>query len=472
MARHLYIAGVDYWPPADDILTIEQALTYEIDTCAFNVQSAVRPTEGEEVIIEDDDLGRLFAGIIVGVELVDKDLHTWSVECDDYTALIDRKLVVETYENMSASDIFLDIAALYCPDFTVTGVQPGAPEVEYIRFDYLPPSECFKQLCDYVGWHWQPSYEKDLQFFSTETLAQPAPMALTTGGYFRDFKHIVDIQGLRNRVYILGGRFLSDAQTFEYVADGKERIWALPLVPHSPWVSVQEGEQIKPGLESVDDEAEYAWMYSQKEKYIRCSNHTSTPIEGATVAFTYQYPMDVISMVEDTESQHALAAVQGGDGVYEHKIIEDTLITLEAAEAAGQADLREHANPKVSGSFETVVPGWQPGQLVDIQLPDRGVDGTFLVQKVTISPFWSDPGTWNYQVQYGGRLIGLPDLLCALVAGQKHKMIVDVQYQTKFVTGEDLVGVLDEFEATPRTEPWYCGDIDAICGEIVCLAVS
>ena len=86
--RHLYIAGVDRWCDLErDTLQIEQALTYQIDTCFFRV-SGVQPAEGEEVIIEDDDIGRLFAGIIVKVELIDKDLKIWAVECDDYTALL------------------------------------------------------------------------------------------------------------------------------------------------------------------------------------------------------------------------------------------------------------------------------------------------------------------------------------------------------------------------------------------------
>ena len=475
MSRHLYIAGVGRISDLEKgSLRIEQALTYQIDTCSFSVKGE-QPAEGEEVIVEDDELGRLFAGIIVKVELArtfpSKTIKVWQVECDDYTALLDRRLVVETYEDTPADVIFRDIANLYCPDFTANGVHGDAPSVEYIRFDYMPPSECFRQLCDYIGWHWQPDYYKDLHFFNVDTFIQPAPMILEPGGYFRDLRHRVDTLGLRNRVYVLGGRFLSDPQTFEYVSDGKQRAWVVPYEPHSPWVSVQEGPLIKPGLEHVDDEAEYAWMYNQKEKVIRCSSQTSTPIAGATVAFTFKFPMDVISMVEDIESQQALAAIQGGDGVYEHKLVEESLITLEAAEAAGLADLREHANPKVSGSFETEVNGWRPGQIVTIDLPDRGVTGEYLIQKVTITPTWSEPSIWTYYIEYGGRLIGIPDLLKALVSAQVNKQVVDVKYQTKFETGEDQVRVVDSFIAEPRTQPWYCGDEDAICGEIVCLGV-
>lgn len=161
--RSLKIAGVERWPDLEkNSMEIEQALTYAVDTCSFSIKGDM-PAEGEEVIVEQDST-RYFAGIIVKVELartfVDKSIKVWRVECDDYTALLDRRLVVETYENLSADEIFRDIVAKYCPGFTTTGVRPDAPIVEATgaEFEYKRPSECFKWLCDYVGWHWQPDY--------------------------------------------------------------------------------------------------------------------------------------------------------------------------------------------------------------------------------------------------------------------------------------------------------------------------
>lgn len=466
--RHLYIAGLDRWPPADDILSIEQALTYEIDTCSFNV-AGLRPYEGEEVIVEDDDIGRLFAGIIVKVELVDKDLKIWAVDCDDYTALVDRKLVVETYENISASDIFLDIAAKYCPGFTTNGVLSGAPIVEATgsEFDYKHPSECFKWLCDYVGWHWQPSYYKDLQFFSAEQLASPAPMSLVPGGLFRFKKHSIDTQGLRNRVYVRGGTMLSDPQTIQWKADGVARIWTLPWGPHE--VSLQVGEIAKSvGVENLHDEANYDYMMSFTEKYIRCSAQTVTPVAGTTMALTAKQDIPVITMVEDYASQVAIVAVQGGDGIYEHVISDDTLTTIQAAEAAGMADLREHANPKVRGSFETEISGWQPGQIVDIRLPDRGVTGEYLIQRVTISPTWSNPSIWTYRVEYGGRILGIADFLKALVSSQQKKRNIEPSKSIqKYVYGEETLELKDELYSATRALPYVCGDPDAVCGMVV-----
>lgn len=469
MSRRLIIAGVDRWDDLiKDSLEIEAVLTYQIDTASFQVVGD-QPTEGEEVIIEDDSIGRLFAGIITKVDLADsspdRTVNVWKVECDDYTTLLDRKLVVETYENMAADAIFCDIAVKYCPGFTINNVRSGAPTVEYIVFDYVPVSEAFKQLCEYVGWHWYPDYYKDLHFFSAENLAQSAPMALKPGGYFRNLKHTVDTQGLRNRVYVRGGTMLSDPFTYEVKADGVQRVWVLPHQPHE--ISLMVGGVPKSvGIENVHEESQYDFLMNFQEKYVRASSQTPTPAAGTTMSFTYRYDIDVITMVEDVESQQALAAVQGGDGVYEHVIVDDSLVTIEAAEAAGYADLREHANPKVKGSFETEIPGWAPGQLVQIDLPDRGIQNTFLIQKVSITP--ATDTLWTWKIEYSGRLLGIADFLKALVSAQQKKKLNDTELLHKFQYIADNATASDEHETTPRTPPWLCGDPDAICGFVEC----
>jgi hypothetical protein len=468
MARYLYIAGVDRWSDYQrNSMSIDQALTYQIDTCQFKVKGQ-KPNQGDEVIIEDDSLGRLFGGIIVKVDLdstlPDRSNNVWVVDCDDYTAELDKKLVVETYENVTADYIFRDISAKYCPGFTTNGVRSGAPTVEKIIFDYIHPSECYKQLCDYVGWHWSPSYYKDLSFFSVDDLATPAPMKLTPGGRFRNLKHTIDQTGLRNRVYVRGGTMLSDPFTYEIKADGVARIWPLPHKPHNLTMLVG-GVPVTVGQENVDDEATKAYLYNFEEKYVKASSQTATIAAGTTLSFTYQYDIDVITMVEDIASQQAIAAVQGGDGVYEYVITDDSLTTIDAAEAAGNADLREHANPQVKGSFETEVPGWVPGQLVDIDLPDRGIQGTFLIQKVQIVPIAE--GKWTYHIEYGGRLLGIADFLKALVSAQQKKKLNDTALLHKFAYGSETAKVSDELVNTSRVPPWKCGDSDAICGFVL-----
>ena len=675
-----FIAGEDR---TKDILlsqgnrpTIERQLGQE-DDCRFVVKSGKRPVEGEEIIILLGLSIKLFAGIIDEVHDMElgQGIHIhYSCKARDYTYQLNQKLVAEAYENQTADAIAKDLLEKYAPGFSDTGIMPDAPNVEWITFDYKRPSECFQELCEYVGWEWFVDYDKVVHFYNPQESAESAPMAISPRGPYRNFRHSIDIVGLRNRVFVRGGKMLSDEQEFRYVADGEQRLWVLGHQPHSPWVQVGDASQpkLKPGLEYVDEEANYAYMYNQAEKYIRCSYHTSTPQAGTTMIFSYKYPMDVITMVEDMHSQQRIAAVQGGDGVYEHQIIDDTLLTIEAAEAAGEADLRAHCNPRVKGSFETEyivpeeleavlighednkdvildwelgieqatrtgsyflmqdasagqrfkipaelaeaehvrasvlgsekffmppdfigfhiynddngVPGntisstgfatvlgedwpsdpmepewvtveisldepleegkhywlvmiaergfenayvkfctslnnpypdgyyaartgagrwsiqagtdftfkiespvyeqlplyeyevktpahiWQPGQLLPINLPNRGITGNFLIQRVSLTPF--TPGLWTYRIEYGGRLLGIADFLKALVSAQQKKHLVDASFVSKFVYGQDFIAVSDTVEITQRTTPWYCGDEDAICGEIVCLEVS
>lgn len=356
MADHFYIAGVDRVANVLlDGISIDQVLTYAEDTCSFQTKN-FQPEEGDEIIIESDTLGRLYGGIITRVELdaTVGNTHIYNVEASDYSVMLDRKLVVETYRNMTADAIFRDIVMKYCDGFTMKGVMNGAPEIEELIFDYIYPTECFKELCEYVGWQWQVDFYKDLMFFNAEELNQTAPIVINDSAKFRNLKHTIDTQGLRNRVYVRGGTMLSDPFTHEIKADGVARIWTLPHKPHD--ISVFVGGVPKSvGIENVHKEEDYDFLMSFQEKYVRASSQTATPAEGTTLSFTYKYDIDVITMVEDRESQQAIAAVQGGDGVYEYVIKDDSLVTLDAAETAGLNDLKMNANPKVKGSFDTEV---------------------------------------------------------------------------------------------------------------------
>lgn len=108
---------------------------------------------------------------------------------------------------------------------------------------------------------------------------------------------------------------------------------------------------------------------------------------------------------------------------------------------------------------------WQPGQLVNINLPDRGIEGTFLVQRVTITPI---ANLWQYRIDYGGRLLGIADFLKALVsAQQKKRNISPAQNVQKYVGSEEGLGLADELITSTRSLPYECGDPDAECGMVV-----
>ena len=281
---------------------------------------------------------------------------------------------------------------------------------------------------------------------------------------FRKFGRDIDILGLANRVRVRGGNMPSDPITHTIVADGKARIWILPHKPKEIAMTVN-AVSVSVGIENIHEEGTYNYYLNYQEKYVRADAGTTTPVSGATIQWTYKHDIPVITIVEDFESQTAIAAIQGGDGAYEHVIKDNDLETLEAAEAAGNQYLRDHANPRIRGAFETDIPGWHPGQLVEIDLPSWGISNSYVVQKVTITP--QTPTEWTYRIEWGGRLLGIADYLRAIIAKEQKKRLAETTLLSKYAYGLESVGVADEMEGTPRFPPWYCGQADALCGFVV-----
>ena len=462
------IAGVDR---TEDIkytgFTITQHLTHTEDDCSFTIKSGSRPTEGEEIIITEGAT-KLFAGIIDNVRDIDLGavVH-YSCKARDYTYQLDKLFVVEEYEDEPADEIVRDILAKYCTGFSDVEVSTGAPVVEYLAFDDERPSDCLKELCEYIGWQWYVDYDRVVHFFNPADRAEPAPLKLIPGAAFRNFGRSIDITGLANRIRVRGGGMLSDPISLKWKADGVARQWTIPFSPHETSLKINE-VPVTFGPEFGDTPSAFDYLLNYQEKYIKANDGigTPTPTDGVTIELVAKQKIPVITVVENFESQTAVALVQGGDGAYEHVLKDDTLTTLEAAEAAGNQYLRDHANPRVRGAFETNVAGWHPGQLVEIDLPSWGISNSYVVQKVTITP--QTPTEWTYRIEWGGRLLGIADFLRALVAKEQKKRLAETTLLSKYAYGLERVEVTDEMEATPRIPPWICGDADAICGFVMC----
>jgi hypothetical protein len=238
----------------------------------------------------------------------------------------------------------------------------------------------------------------------------------------------------------------------------------LPFKPSENSLEVG-GAPVTLGIENVDDESTKDYLLNYNEKYIRAGSETTTPVNGTVFDLTCKQPLDVITVIDDTDSQIAIAALEGGDGIYEMPITDDSLTTIEAAEALAQATLRDRANPKVSASFITEITGWEPGQLVEIELADRNINNTFLIQKVTVL---LEDGNWKYRVECGSRLKGIADFLKSLVSAQQNKDINNTEVLHKFIYGAETITAEDDSTLTDRLPPWYCGDPDAICGFVEC----
>ena len=91
-----------------------------------------------------------------------------------------------------------------------------------------------------------------------------------------------------------------------------------------------------------------------------------------------------------------------------------------------------------------------------------------MIQRVTITPTWSNPSIWTFRVEYGGRLLGIADFLKALVSAQQKKRVIEpTKNVQKYIYGEETLTVGDELITATRGLPFVCGDADAVCGLVV-----
>lgn len=461
MSRSLLIAGNEHWSDLlDDTLSIELGLTYDSDACSFEV--GIEPNIGDSVLISDSNIGNIYGGVIVKTKA---NYHgkpvqsvSWAIECDDYSAILDRKLVAETYESKTAEYIVNDILAKYADDSFSLDSSTESPTIEKMVFDYVSVSECIRQISDYIGWSWTISPDKVISFFNPQIILQPAPIEIIPGAYFDNFSFEIDSTQLRNYIYVIGGKMLNDTQVYEFKADGISTAWPLPFDPVEISAFSVAGISKTIAEEKTVSESEAAYFFNRKDKRLRTTKSATAPESGVTIHIEYKDYIDVIDIAEDPVSIAAIAARQEGtNGICEHTIRDEKLITLEAVWAAGDADLRENANPKVTGSFttesgpESYVAAWKPGQIVRIALPDRRIDNHYMVQSVSIEPF--DTQTWQYTVKYGGRLIGIDDFLKALLNNQRTET-AKVDTLHKFVKQSESVKVTDEIYTVSRSTPY------------------
>jgi len=89
---------------------------------------------------------------------------------------------------------------------------------------------------------------------------------------------------------------------------------------------------------------------------------------------------------------------------------------------------------------------------VAVELPERGINSVFLVQKVGIS--LSEAGLWIFNVEFGGRLLGITDFLKALVSAQQKKRTNETNLIHKFVYGTEAISLTDTLLTTARSRPW------------------
>lgn len=121
------------------------------------------------------------------------------------------------------------------------------------------------------------------------------------------------------------------------------------------------------------------WRYT-------ASSGQGTPItSNQKLAVTYQYRFPIVDYVQSTSEQTTQATKEGtGTGVYEAIQNDGTLTSVAAALQEANALLTKYMITPETITFYTFTAGLQAGQLLTINLPELGINSTYLIESVAL----------------------------------------------------------------------------------------
>ncbi|MCK4454520.1 hypothetical protein KAU51_04260 [Candidatus Parcubacteria bacterium] len=190
-------------------LEVKKNLYSKSDSCFFTYRKygsrSYLPAGNSEIGIWDGAT-KIFGGKILNVKKkIEGRILVYDVECKDWVDTLDKKLVTETYENMTVNAIIADIQANYATDFDVTNVS-CTTVIEKIDFAALPVSKCLDRLAEITGYHWYVDPDKDIYFFVEGGQSSPFDLTDTNGKYNTQSLMVEDDHSqIKNKVNIQGG---------------------------------------------------------------------------------------------------------------------------------------------------------------------------------------------------------------------------------------------------------------------------
>lgn len=205
------------------------------------------------------------------------------------------------------------------------------------------------------------------------------------------------------------------------VTDGSAQVWDLSDLPVEIVSVFVNDEEATVGVEGVDT-ADFLWNPGER-RFIQ--DPIATPLAGVDVLVVKFHELggNVITE-EDTASITERAAIEGNSGEYHVTLEIEDPITVDDATTKAQALLaaRNQINTVIDATIKTQMLDsvvWaRPGQLVQVQIPDFGVDDSdFLIDSVDAELNSPDHLTFRLRLLSGERFIDDIEYFRALLGG-------------------------------------------------------
>lgn len=411
-----------------DSLVVENVITNKVDTCRFKIRNRddkiYKPSLGQGVIITDNGTV-IFGGVIIKrTERADNyKIIIYEIECVDYTRLMDKKLVPDSFENQTVAQIIENIKDNYLPaGFTTSNVNCDVV-IKYIGFNYLPVSKCFEELANLTNFDWYVDENKDIHFFSKE--ANTAPFSLNDDDGSYDFNSLVirrDNSQIKNSIIVRGGEYLGTQFTSEMEADGVSCIFNLPY-KYRDFEATLSSTKLNIGIDYINDAENYDALYNFQEKLLRFKE-LDKPSSGAVIKFAGKPYLPVIIKLKSQVDIDSMTSAEGIDGEYQYVIIDKSIDSREGARQKARSEIALYATTLSEAGFTTEKAGLRPGQRIHIVSSARGLDEYFIINRVSTVMF--TPTAMKYNISLvTTKTMDMIDLLQKLLLKQNKEITID-----------------------------------------------
>jgi hypothetical protein len=416
--------------------------------------------------------------------------------------ILEQRVVVEAYRNMEISDIVKQLISRYAPELTTVNVVNTGITLEDIRFPYRTLKECLDTLADIAEFTYYCDTTLDLHWFKKGSVSS----GLTFQNIRPTPSYTKDLIPVKNIVYVIGSvEQLENVVQNDYSGGFESEDtywWAQSFTPTTPDLSqlslyikkvgippdnligsIREdvgGQPVGAIIKDFYFDREYVgaaagWRpISIEEKLITGKKYWITIKKVGDVYNTYQWGKDASATGEHAYSEDgvnwtvvnssfnfafktyygrkivAKASEASSVATYKKRetVFSDSSIRdLKTARRVAEAKLAELvATPTflstISVSDPTALPN--PGESVNVQIPQFGVATTFRVQTITIKFPSGELGADYVEFQLGKPSEELKNVLADVIRDVK-----GVKVKLEGIDTSTLLNLLEYlFEAT------------------------
>ncbi len=376
-------------------LNINKTISKKRNNCSFVIvstkENTYKPNVGQEVIVYDGAT-KIFGGVITSIESnpMSANIVNHSIQCQDYSRLLDRKLVPDSFSNQTVNEIITSLKNSYFPaDITINNVNCPVT-IKTARFNYKPIVTVLEELAKKTNYDWYVDYDKDLHFFEKNSETAPFEIEDDNGSYVLDSLKIrTDNTQLRNVIIVRGGEYDGSTFTSEIEANGTDFIFNLPY-RYTDFQATLTGNVLNTGIDYLNDPNNHDALYNFNEKILRFKE-ADKPSTGAVLRISGKPKLPVIVKYTSPSSIASTLSVEGGsDGIYEYLIVDKSISSKEEARQRARVEVEGYGESLIEASFTTYTSGLEVGQRLRINSTLMGVDEYYIINSIRINQRTAD----------------------------------------------------------------------------------